>query len=119
MTSRISVNFVVLAGIAALAACAGTPSESSSAAPVAAAPAAAAPAAAAQKKPAGTGTGYRLVSKNGQELYCRKEQATGSLTRSRELCITSAEMEARTHHDQAMIQDLRNAPNTTANTPAP
>jgi hypothetical protein len=120
MTSRIYGNVLVLGVVTALAACAGTPSNDSSAAPVAAAPASAATAAAAPKKPAGTGTGYRLVSKSGQEMYCRKEQTTGSLTRARELCITPAEMEARTHHDQALIHELQNAPNVTqSNAPSP
>ena len=119
MTVRICGYFVALAAATTLAACASAPSDTSSVAPVAAVPAAAAPAAVA-KKPVGTGTGYRLVSKNGEELYCRKEQATGSLTRSRELCITAAEMEARSHHDQALHHDLTNAANTTqANSPSP
>jgi len=120
MTSRIYGNSLVLGVVAALAACAGTAPDKSSAPPVAAAPASAAPAVAAPKKPAGTGSGYRLVAKNGKDMYCRKEQATGSLTRSRELCITPAEMEARTHHDQALIQDLKAAPNVTqSNSPSP
>jgi hypothetical protein len=101
MTVRICGYLVALAAATTLAACASAPSD-------------------AAKKPLGTGTGYRLVSKNGQELYCRKEQATGSLTRSRELCITAEEMEARSHHGQALHHDLTNAPNTTqANGPSP
>jgi hypothetical protein len=53
-------------------------------------------------------------------MYCRKEQTTGSLTRARELCVTPAEMEARTHHDQALIHELQNAPNVTqSNAPSP
>jgi hypothetical protein len=115
MTVRICGYFVMLAAATTLAACASAPSDTSSAAPVAAAPAAA-----VAKKSAGTGTGYRLVSRNGEELYCRKEQATGSLTRSRDLCITAEQMEARSHHDQALHHDLTNAPNATqANSPSP
>jgi len=120
MTSRVYGNVLVIGVVAALAACAGTPSETTSVASVAAAPAAApAPVAAPAKKPAGTGTGYRLVSKNGQEMYCRKEQTTGSLTRSREVCISKADMESRDHHDQALMQDLKSAPNVTQSSAPP
>jgi hypothetical protein len=56
--------------------------------------------------------GYRLVTRNGEQVYCRKEAATGSLTRVLETCLTEAELEARMGSDQGLVDDIRNAPNT-------
>ena len=124
MTSRIKGNRLVLAVILALAGCAGTPPEKADApvsntVPFTAPPAAADQAAAAPKKPEATSAGFRLVTRNGQEVYCRREQMTGSLTRVSETCLTKPQMEARLQSDQALLQDLQNAPNVTQSTAPP
>ena len=118
MTSRIYGNALVLAVIVAVAGCASTaPDTSGDSARAQSAPVAAA---ARQRSRRAPEPGIGSWPENGKDVYCRKEQATGSLTRAREVCISVEEMESRSHQDQALIQDLKSAPSVTqSNAPPP
>lgn len=107
---RLVLEVPVIVLSIALASCAANPPEATGA--VAPAPAAAPVAAAASDKPATSRAGYRLVTRNGEQVYCRREAVTGSLTRVQETCLTQAELEARMQSDQGLVDDIRSAPNT-------
>jgi len=73
-------------------------------APVATAPAAATPPAAptvAKKVP----SGYRLVKRNGQELYCRSEVLLGSRFPEK-MCFTKAQLEEIEKRTDSAMDDL-------------
>ncbi len=58
------------------------------------------------------GNGYRKVTKNGQEYYCRKEIETGSLVKAQTTCLTQAEMTALSQNGQDLLNGVRNTPGT-------
>ena len=57
------------------------------------------------------GSGYRLVTRHGEQTYCKQVKMTGSLTKERETCLTQAEMAARTQGNPELAQQRGNAPN--------
>jgi len=97
----------VMAAASVLAACASKgPANPTSMAPASAsAPAAAAPA----PKPGGNpADGYkRVVKKNGQEYFCRKEGVTGSRTQIIETCLTQAQLTTLRESSQEFARDVQ------------
>jgi len=85
--------------VALLAACASQPATEAAAAPVAPAPASAAPAAqteadtaaALEKKFQDAAKGYKVVQRDGQTLYCKKEKVIGSTLPTLQ-CMTEAQL---------------------------
>lgn len=53
---------------------------------------------------------YRLVTKNGQELYCKRQKVTASLTRVVETCLTAAQLEAQRNNAQDYINKTQGSP---------
>jgi hypothetical protein len=53
-------------------------------------------------------SGYEVVHRNGQLLYCRSEPLTGSLIRSA-VCRTNAQMKAAEQIRQHVVDELENA----------
>lgn len=101
MNHRAAPLLILLATSSVLAACASHPR----------------PGAPAPSTRAATGTdaakvsGYRSVSRNGQELYCKREVLTGSRTSSTETCLTAAQIEAQRRATDALmrnVQDMNN-----------
>ena len=90
----------------ALGACATTePPKSGSTSPQGAAPAAKAAGGATDKTP----NSYKLVKRNGQDVYCRREEVTGSRTAVREVCLTQAQMEAERRGAVDLIDRARDS----------
>jgi hypothetical protein len=85
-------RFFVIAITAGLGACAAQPPVNSNAAP-------------ATVKAVNNGSGYKLVTRNGEQTYCKQVKETGSLTRERETCLTPTEMAARTQGNQEVAQE--------------
>jgi hypothetical protein len=54
--------------------------------------------------------GYRLVRKNGEDYYCKREAVTGSRTRSVDTCLTTAQMEAMRRDSQELLRSLERGP---------
>ena len=74
MVNRISVRFCVLA-LAAFAAGSGV-------------------ALAEEAKPEAKKQTYKIVKRDGVELYCRSEPVTGSRTQKKETCLTQEQVDA-------------------------
>jgi hypothetical protein len=128
---RCSVCFVA---VAAMAGCAGQPSQPGAAPPqpvTSAAPAAGQPAKAlAQPAAVASATdkataahqvavdasnaaevqaaGYKIVNKNGEQLYCRKDPITGSRVQFQTTCLTAQELfdlQHQTEKSMSLITD--------------
>ncbi len=56
------------------------------------------------------GNGYRKVSKNGEQYYCRKEVDTGSRTRVQVTCLTRDEMTELSQNGQDLLNNIRAVP---------
>jgi hypothetical protein len=109
MTRQIHISAFGLAAAWVLCACAGTPPASEAPKPAVTAAGTAAPAG----RPArSVEYGYRLVKKNGEQFYCRKEGITGSRTGSVESCMTLAQMEAARRNSQEMVREVQRTPGT-------
>jgi hypothetical protein len=61
---------------------------------------------AAAKNLDGAYAGYRRVVVNGQELYCRNDQSTGSHTQRTPVCGTAAQVKAEELAAQRLILDI-------------
>ena len=98
----------VIAASSVLAACAskGPVTPTATAPAIASAPAAAA---AAPKKAGGSpADSYkRVVKKNGQEYFCRKEGVTGSRTQIIETCLTQAQLTTLRESSQEFARDVQ------------
>lgn len=114
----------LLAGtlLVVLAGCAGTPSakESTAAAPAVAATQATA---AQQANANNTGetrvkldasniaeaqaAGYKIVTKNGERLYCRKDFTTGSHLSTKTTCLTEAERQKEYEAARTAMDEMR------------
>lgn len=117
---------LLAAGVSILAACASQPADAPAApAPAAApaAPAAAAPAAAtasaeakpeadaasaAEKKFQEAARSYRMVEKDGQTMYCKKEKPMGS-TIPRMQCITESQLRLEVEQMEDLRDRMRNS----------
>lgn len=53
--------------------------------------------------------GYKIVNKNGVDLYCKKENILGSRLRTKTRCLTAAEMEQERTAASNAIADLSRA----------
>ncbi len=54
---------------------------------------------------------YKLVTRDGQALYCRTDKDTGSHVRSTTVCLTGKEMTELSERSQQGLRDLaRTAP---------
>jgi hypothetical protein len=56
------------------------------------------------------GNGYRKVTKNGEEYYCRKVLETGSRTKSQVTCLTRDELTALSQNGQDLLNGIRSVP---------
>ncbi|MEJ0100395.1 MAG: hypothetical protein WDO12_11940 [Pseudomonadota bacterium] len=98
------------AGVAllALAACAGNPPAPTQ---PAAKPVVTAVAPAPDGKPAKLYTdGYRLVKRDGQDIYCKREDLTGSRTQKIETCYTIEQLQAREQSKERLLRDIDGTP---------
>src|SRR5512134_1407628 len=50
--------------------------------------------------------GYKLVNKDGKELYCKKEMVTGSRLATRTRCLTLAQLEEQRNATKDMLMDM-------------
>jgi hypothetical protein len=106
MRRQINGSLFVFAAESVLAACASN-------APVSAdgkaSPSASTPTAAGEKDP-NAGSGYRRVTKNSQQYFCKREGVTGSRTEVAETCLTQAQMDAARNNSQDLLRRLQNVP---------
>jgi hypothetical protein len=112
MRRQFNRNLFVFAAASALAACAtNAPVDTSVKAPASASKPAAAPAttavAADDKK---AGKGYRQITKNGEEYFCRREAVTGSRTEVVETCLTKAQMDNIANNSQDLVRRMNTVP---------
>lgn len=99
---------LVLAAAAALSACATNAPVSSVAV---AAPSAGTPAAAADaKKSERADASYKRMTKNGKEVFCKREGNTGSRTQVFETCLTQEELTALTQKGQDDLRRMQSWP---------
>lgn len=103
--NRILVGF---AAASALAACAANAPVNTSAKATASAGTPANGAAAADDKK--SAKGYRQVTKNGVEYFCRREAVTGSRTEVVDTCLTKAQMDSATENSQDLVRRLNGVP---------
>jgi hypothetical protein len=99
---------VVIAFASALAACAATPpakpvekTAASNSAPASAV---------APKKATNLTAGYRQVTKNGVEYYCKREGVTGSRLEAHDTCLTLAQLEAQRANSEELLRRLNSVP---------
>ena len=50
--------------------------------------------------------GYKLVNKDGKELFCKKEMVTGSRLATRTRCLTLAQIEEQRNATKDMLLDM-------------
>jgi hypothetical protein len=50
------------------------------------------------------------VSRDGKELFCRREILTGSRTNSAETCLTKAQLALQVERNQDALRDLQDLP---------
>ncbi len=50
--------------------------------------------------------GYKLVTKDGKEVFCKKEMVTGSRLATRTRCLTLAQIEAERNATKDMLLDM-------------
>ncbi len=50
--------------------------------------------------------GYKLVNKDGRELFCKKEMVTGSRLATRTRCLTLAQLEEQRNATKDMLMDM-------------
>jgi hypothetical protein len=54
--------------------------------------------------------GYRIVNKDGQTLYCRKEFLTGSRLKTRTSCLTAAQWATMNESARSFVRDTMSRP---------
>ena len=114
MGRQISTSLVILAAASTLVACASTaPTESQ---PKAAEPVVAAQTATTAEKSKSPGSGYRRVTKNGVDYFCKRESFTGSRTDSVESCRTQAQIDAARDNTQDLLRRIQQTPGSTPGT---
>ncbi len=102
------MSFVVLAGAAALVACASQPPAPAASAHQAVAPATAtAPGTGlvAQTQKFVVPAGYRRETQNGQIVYCHTDEPTGSRIRNQQTCYTQAQLQSQQNDAQQYLQN--------------
>jgi len=96
-----------------LSACATSGSGSATASKAAAAPAASGAstgaAAASTSNASKIPSSYTVVQKDGKELYCRKEKATGSRARTVDVCLTKAQLDAQATGVNSLLQHIQDS----------
>jgi hypothetical protein len=50
--------------------------------------------------------GYKLTTKDGKEVFCKKEMVTGSRLATRTRCLTLAQIEAERNATKDMLMDM-------------
>lgn len=50
--------------------------------------------------------GYKLVNKDGKEVFCKKETVTGSRLATRTRCVTLAQLEAERNATRDMLAEM-------------
>lgn len=118
MTERILAVSVAMAAALLVIGCATPPASSAVTAAAAAKPAPLAQtASASESKRAGSYGNYRVVKRDGVEIYCKRELVTGSRTNMAETCLTAQQMEAQkngTDEFLRRVQDMSNTPPTSS-----
>jgi len=108
MNTRNFGCLLVLAAAAALSACATNAPVSSVAV---SSPSAGAPAAATAKKESERAdASYKRKTKNGKEVFCKREGNTGSRTQVFETCLTQEELTALTQKGQEDLRRMQSWP---------
>lgn len=93
---------------AVLAACAGTPPASTVTAPAATIPSSGAAAATDGSERGATKVGdYKLVVRDGQDYYCRRQGATGSRVAAKEVCLTKSQLQTMREGSQDALRDMQ------------
>lgn len=100
-------NLIILAGASALAACASQAPAPSSAAAASPVTAAATTSAVAQTGKFKIPYGYKRVTMNGEDRYCRYDAVTGSRTEKVEVCLTLAELENQQNNTQQFMDQIQ------------
>ncbi len=59
------------------------------------------------------GDDYRMVDRDGQAYYCKREAVTGSRTQSVETCLTAGQLQAREQNTQRLLRDINDTPGAT------
>jgi hypothetical protein len=108
MRRQINRNFLAIAAASALAACAANAPVGTSVKATGSASASKPVATAADDKKAAKG--YRQVTKNGVEYFCRREAVTGSRTEVVDTCLTKAQMDSVTDSSQDLVRRLNSVP---------
>ena len=55
--------------------------------------------------------GYRVVTRKGEVLYCKREIVTGSRTNAAETCLTAAQLEKQRNGSEALMRSLQDMNN--------
>ena len=85
--------------------------------PAKAASAKPAPAAKSKVVPERIKGAYRVLIKDGEKRYCRKELATGSHVNFRTICLTEAEYQDMQDRDQQALRDATRGPTNPGSVP--
>src|SRR5262245_55130041 len=56
--------------------------------------------------------GYRVVTKDGKQLYCSKDTATGSRITTVEECLTAEQLERRSESARESVENVRHGTST-------
>ena len=56
-------------------------------------------------------SGYRIVTRKGEQLYCRRELVTGSRTNASEICLTEEQMEKERNNIATTLRTLQDMNN--------
>lgn len=54
--------------------------------------------------------GYKIVNKDGQQLYCKRDLNTGSHLRYTTTCLTAQELQAVLDASRRSVEDMRRIP---------
>jgi len=118
---RLAMTVLVAGSVAALAACAGQPQQPSP--PPATAAASGGTAAAGQdlagSKSSAVPYGFTRVVRNGTELFCHKENVTGSRMEKHEVCMTQAQMDEQREKGVDFLQQVQEMGTRTPPTSTP
>ena len=56
-------------------------------------------------------SGYRVVTRKGEQLYCKREVVTGSRTKASEICLTAAQLEKQRNGTDSLMRSLQDMNN--------
>lgn len=73
-------------------------------------------ASASESKRAGSYGDYRVVKRDGVEIYCKRELVMGSRTNMTETCLTAQQMEAQKNGTDEFLRRVQDMSNTAPGT---